>query len=252
MFKQVRNAARGSIPYGVAAYNYVKGLSKTSRDPHGRRFMSKTSSYRRSRATKRSFHAQLVNDLPAKHDNGEQAITVLHNQINTLNLTGRIVQGTSNTNRVGDAIDLAALKISGFFNTSPAAGAYAYRVIIGYSGEEYSASTFTTSGLVAAEIFLPNTSTTYVTNGLINSRAFTTLYDQKFVVNSLIATVADREDFNFTVPLSNSRFSYQAAASTYGKFKNLYMIVLCDVVNGTSGVTANGGFTLSWDTIFKG
>lgn len=199
---------------------------------------------------RRSFKNQLYDNLAAKHVTGEQGVTMTHNTLYTLVPTAIPTQGDGNTNRDGDSIVLCALKLNGFYNTDTAAGPYSFRIIVGFTGEEYSNTSFG-SGIGTTELFLPNTAGVNTANGLINPKAFTVLHDEKFTVNSEIAATRSRIDYNVYVPLNNQKFYYQSTASALGKTKNLVVVIVGDVVLGSSGTTAVGGTTISWDFIFK-
>lgn len=214
------------------------------------RTLSITKTRRKKAYGRSSFKDQLYNNMAAKHVNGEQGVTMVHNTLYTLVPTAIPTQGDSNSNRDGDAIVLCALKLNGFYNTDVAAGPYCFRVIVGFTGEEYSNTTFG-SGIGTSDLFLPNTGGTVTTNGLINPKAFTCLYDEKYTVNSEIAATRSRVDYNIYVPLNNQKFYYQSAASALGKTKNLIVVIVGDIVGGTTGTTAVGGTSVSWDFIYK-
>lgn len=228
-------------PMPLGSYN------GTRMAPQSNGFVSR----RRGRKPKRTFKNVLYKNLAAKHDNGEQGIAMVHNSIYTCNLTYRISQGTTNSTRIGDSIVLCGLKVKGFYTGETTANGYGFRFIVGYSGEEYSTGVFTTSGLTTTELFLPNTTTNSTTISQINPKAFTVLYDERLTCNSQISAVKDRVDYNFYVPLNNTSFQYQSSGGSLGKNKNLYMIMIADVLGGTTGVTAAGGSTMTWDFVYK-
>lgn len=205
---------------------------------------------KRKRAGKTSIRALMLSTLPSKQMTAQLSATFTHSTLLTVNLTSMIIQGNSNQTRVGDSIQLLALKINGALFTAAAAGAYTYRIIIGYSGEEYNNTTLA-SGLGISEVYLPNTATNYSSLGIINPRAFTVLHDFKVDINSLIAATVDLASFSKTVSLNNAKFDYQSAGSNLGKVKNLYMLVMGDVAGGILGTTAAGTTIISVDTIFK-
>jgi len=120
-----------------------------------------------------------------------------------------------------------------------------YRVLVLWSGEEYNV-TASTSGLTYAEIFHPNANT-FACNGIVNSKAVTVLHDQMVTINSLLTTTAEAVQLDFKVPL-NTRFAYQAAGSTMGKVKNLYVVVIGSIVGGAGSV---GNFFFNTDLIFQ-
>lgn len=196
-----------------------------------------------------SFKKQVESVQPAKHLTSTPGVTSLDDEIYTYGLTTQIVQGTGNTQRIADSIHIAAVKWRGFISTPAASGAYNYRLLIGWSGEEYTTSNFTASGLTALEIFLPITVTRNV-NGIINPKAFTCIYDATIDINSTISNVSDLASFETTVQI-NQDHDYQASSSSFGKTRNLYLIVIPQVVGGTPSTTAAGTFTTSVDLIFK-
>lgn len=212
--------------------------------------LTMTQTKKRKRSARPSFKNKLYDTMAAKHDNGEQQVALTQNTLSTLNLTARIVQGDSNGTRDGDAIVLCGLKLKGFFHSHTTANCYGYRIIVGYSGEEYNNTVFG-SGLGASELFLPNTSATNTELGQINPKAFTVLHDERFTINSNIIDIRDREDFAIHVDLGNKMFSYQSAGSTFGKDKNLYVVVVGNVFGGSPGSTVAGGVNVTWDFVFK-
>ena len=77
----------------------------------------------------------------------------VHNNIYSANLTAAIGQGTLNSTRQGDSIFLESLKIKGYMLSAATAGAYQFRLLIGWSGEEYNPSGLLTSGLTGVQLF---------------------------------------------------------------------------------------------------
>jgi len=198
-----------------------------------------------------SFKSKVKATEPAKHSTvAPTQNPMLADTLYTFSPTQAITQGTGNTNRIGDSIEIMALKVKGFFNTATPTGAYTFRVIVGWSGEEYAAASTFTSGLGATEIFLPNTVTGWVANGIINPKAFTVLYDQTWDINSMIAAASENQSYAFTVPI-NQTFNYQATAATMGKLKNLYVVIVGNVFGGTGGITQIGATFMATDLIFK-
>jgi len=87
-------------------------------------------------------------------------------------------------------------------------------------------------------------------NGMINPKAITLLDDRTITLNNSITSVADLESFSYNVPL-NCDFDYQAGGSVYGKTRNLYVVVMASILDGTTGTTIWGLVNLSADLIFK-
>lgn len=234
---------------------YVKdnGYSGKRKNPNTMLRSKGGSTYRRGRrsAYKSSVHKMILRDLPTKHyENSVAATAMTHNTVYTCSPSTGIVQGTSTTTRLGDSVQLVGLKIRGTIQTDTASKGYAYRMIVGWSGEEYNNAITFASGLGASEIFYTNSVANWVPNGIINPKAFTVLSDMAVTLNSQIAGAADLESFNFTVPL-NSKFNYQGPASVYGKFKNLYIVLIASVVGGVPATTNAGTAVIAYDLMFK-
>lgn len=169
---------------------------------------------------------------------------VLHNTIYSNNITAKVTQGTADDTRQGDSIFLQGLKIKGTVQTPTASNGYQYRVLVGWSGKEFNVAGFGTpgasTGLSAADIFLPFTGALFQTAAVVNPKAFTVLYDQTLDLNSQLSGVSDLAGLDMYIPM-NKKFSYQAGASLMGKTKNLYVIVCAIVSNGgVTGVTLAG------------
>lgn len=212
----------------------------------------KSKQARRKYGRTKTFQERVRGMEPAKHntinDSTAQA-TLTHQTIFTRDITQNITQGDGNANRDGDAIFIEAVKLNGFYQTAAATGAYQCRVLLGWSGEEYTIGAMG-AGLTAAEVFLPNTGANWAAASIINPKAFTVLYDTTIVINSLTANAVDLESFQTTVPIKK-KFSYQSAASVYGKVRNLYLVVVASVNGGTPASTAAGVCGVNIDTIFK-
>lgn len=214
---------------------------------------SNTMTYTKKKKTfgrRKSFAAKLLSVEPAKHYSNTSLTNLLHNNISTVIPTAGITQGDTNATRTGDFVHLAAIKIKCSFQTPVAANGYTYRVLVGYTGEEYNLPATLGTGLTATELFIPNTSGTWTPNGLINPKAFTCLYDETMDVNSQVAAVSDVASESFTVQL-DKRFPYQADASIYGKNQNLAIVVIGAVIGGVTGVASCGVVVLTYDLIFK-
>lgn len=188
---------------------------------------------------------------PALHYGSSSILSLVHDSYFTLFPTQALVQGTSGAQRLGDSVRLEAIKIKGLVQTAAAANGYSYRIIVGYSTQEIAAATtFITTGLSATTLFQPNTANNWGVNGIVNAKAFTVLSDTTIDINSQITATIDLESFAFTVPLQ-ADFDYQSSGSVYGKTRNLCIVVIGDVVGGTSAVTSSGTSVFAWDLIFK-
>lgn len=243
--RKLYNTAMGS---GLKVLPYLARNQRSSARSMGTQNMVTTR--RKKRTNKRSFASKLMSVQPAKHQSGQTIATLLHDQIWSFNATAAITQGDTNANRTGDYVHLAAIKIKGFFNSAVTAGAYSYRIIVGYTGEEYSNTSLASTALTDTEIFIPNTTANFRGAGLVNPKAFTCLYDETIDINSEITATLTLKSYAFTVQL-DKKFPYQASASVFGKTQNLMVVVIGGVAGGTLGITAAGGTTLSYDLIFK-
>lgn len=236
--------------------NFAKGgivYASTGSRPRYARSYTGTRVQRRKRVLpKTSFKSMVLSTQPAKHYTGFPGVAaVTHGTVNTAAITGGIVQGTADNNREGDSITMCALKMNGYITTPTASGAYTYRILVGYSGEEFPWTANFGSGLGLSEIFLPFTTSGAVTNGVVNPKAFNVLYDERVDINSVLTGVRDLHSIGFTVPFNNTKFPYQASTSQYGKLRNLYVIFIGDVVGGVTGVTDCGTLTTGYDLVFK-
>jgi len=203
---------------------------------------------RSRRAFRKSFKRKVLNVFGAKHLAGTSNVTITNAVMFTNNITAQVTQGTSGSTREGDSIYLEAIKIHGHFQSATESNAYKFRLLIGYSGEEYSVVTFTSGAMTSAEVFLPATDTTLV-NGIVNPKAFTVLYDQTIDLNSQIEGDRTIKSFADTISLKK-QFPYQTNASIYGKNQNLYAIVVAYAPDIAGGV-AIGSVLMAYDLIFK-
>jgi len=200
------------------------------------------------RAFRKSFKRKVLNVFGAKHLSNSSNVTINNAIIYSMNLTAQVIQGTSGSTREGDSIYLEALKINGLFQSATESNAYKYRLIIGYSGEEYPVVTYTAGNLTPDELFLPGTGAAMV-NGIINPKAFTVLYDQTIDLNSQIEGDRTIKSFSDTISLKK-QFPYQSQASIYGKTQNLYAVVI-SYVPDVAVNTPVGSILMAYDLIYK-
>lgn len=207
---------------------------------------------------KRSFQSKLLKNVHAQHlildDVNFFTQNQTHNTIYTANITNKITQGTGNQNRIGDSIYLCAAKIQGTIVTPTASGNYMYRIIVGFSGEEYNPTpmlgiSYFGSGLTTSELFL-GAPTVVMPNAIINPKAFTVLCDYKFTIDSVLSANSNTKAVDVSVPIEQ-KFLYQAGTVGMGKYKNLYVVVIGWVKGGVTGTTNCGDFTGAFDLVFK-
>lgn len=238
--------------YATFAKGGIVYASTGSRPRYARSYTGTKVIKRGKRVAKTSFKSMVLATQPAKHYNGFPGVAaVTHGTVNTAAITGGIVQGTADNNREGDSITLCGFRMHGYITTPTASGAYTYRIMVGYSGEEFPWTANFGSGLGLSEIFLPFTTSGSVTNGIVNPKAFNVLYDERVDINSVLTGTRDLHSFALNVNFNNTKFPYQAATSQYGKLRNLYVVFIGDVVGGVTGVTDCGILTTGYDLIFK-
>lgn len=204
---------------------------------------------------KRNTLAKKIRNLgPALHNNvGDSTLNkaMLHNTLYTFGPTQNITQGTGEGNRLGNACHLEALKVAGVFYT-PAAGGNGieYRIIIGFHTSKQTAPTSFVSGLGLTDIAVGTTGGTWTPALIVNPKSFTVLDDRVLDINSNIASTQDIITFNYTVQIQQ-RFEYQQNDPTFGKTKNLYVVVVAAIPGGVTGTTACGQVYMNADLIFK-
>lgn len=152
---------------------------------------------------------------------------VIANTIYSYNLTAQILQGTTDGTRVGDTIYLTSYKCNLRWSTAAPAAFYQLRVLVVWCGEEYNPSTtvFSTAGLTAAELFVAGGPGFSISN--INTKGVTVLQDTLLEINSNQNYYEDGTTLRMSIPL-NQTFKYQQSGSTFGKTKNLYVVVIPD------------------------
>lgn len=215
--------------------------------------MTMTKRKKRTQGKQTSLRNLIRNTAQACHrtiDDPTFSSVLKHNSTYSISPTQLITQGTGITNRLGDSVYLCALKLNGLFTTTAVTGCFTFRILVGYSGEEASASSLVNTALGSNNVFLASTGSTILTNAIVNPKTWTSLYDEVIEINSSIASAYDWQRVTTTIPL-NKVFPYQSAASIYGKDKNLYVIVIGSVLGGVSGTTDVGTATFSADLIFK-
>lgn len=176
-------------------------------------------------------------------------VATTHNSIYTANLTATIVQGNSNTTRIGDKIRLEHVEMSFCLTTPSTSGAYTYRILVFYSGDEFNPTGFG-AGFGLTGIFLPNTGQNFTAGACVNPKAISLLSDKQIDINSTITGVSDLRTLHYSVSLKRD-FLYRASGSVYGKINNLYCVVIGFVAGGIPATTATGTILMNSDIVFK-
>jgi hypothetical protein len=210
---------------------------------------TRTMTKRRKRrgAYSKTFKARVRDIPPAKHHSGISETVITDNQIFTMGITQGVGPGTGNNQRIGDSIFLEALKINGHFQSSEVSNGYKYRILVGYSGEEYGTLVLASGNLNTGELFLPSGGENV--NKIVNPKSFTAIYDEVVDINSQIEGDGTIQSFRATIPLKRN-FDYQQATSVYGKTVNLYVVVIGYAI-GTVDASPIGAIYLTYDLIYK-
>lgn len=246
-FSQARSYAKYAV--GGTMFLPQQQAMAVKRSKSQTRTMSKKKKATSVKGTLKAMMLKNINDHHYTIADNDAIISTTCNTFFTRNVTAGVVQGTNNVTRLGDSIYLDHLILSGNFTTPSTAGAYKFRIITLWSGEETNPANFGT-GLSAGQIMLPTTGANDTTNSIINPKAVTVLDDYVVDINSTISGVRDVSSFYRKIRLSQN-FLYQDAGSVYGKFKNLYVVVIGSVIGGTNGVTASGDIFTAMDLVFK-
>ena len=241
-------AGYGAMAYGGAGYAGLRSLSAKSQQRRGSSY-GRTLVRSKGRKTKSvsGFVKNVIYRMAEKKQYSQSVAigSLLHGNIYTKSITTNVVQGTSEATRVGDAVQLSDLRLKGVFATAATAGAYQFRVMVVASGEEYNVDG-TTSGLVLSELFNQGITAGTQVNAIVNPKACTVLHDEVVNINSTISGVSDGALIDLNIPLNNQVFKYQSSGSVYGKFKNIYVVLIGWVLSGTSGTTPTGSITFNY------
>lgn len=211
-----------------------------------------TSKKRKPAPKKNTLKKKMLALKPAFHKTVSDQTTgrsMIQGSIYSFSPTQAVTQGTDNVNRVGDSIYIEALKIKGYFLSNDTSGAYNYRIIVGFSGEEVACAASYSNSWTSTDTFLPLTGVTALTSGIVNPKAFTVLYDATIDINSPGAAQNELHSIDETIQIQ-TQFDYQGSASQYGKDRNLYVIVMGHRFNAALGADI-GAVYLSHDLIFK-
>lgn len=242
-------------------YGYILGAARLANTmvgnrpstAYGRSYNRFPSKRQKTVAKRDSVKAQMLRVIDNHHstmdDNNYLVTSATQNTIYTANITSVPVQGTTNKQRIGDKIHIQHLDYSIGIATAPAAGAYTWRVMVLWSGEEYNPAG-TASGLGFTGIFLPNTGTRNTALGIVNPKAVTVLYDETVDINSIVAATPDVATLKGRIPIHQD-FLYDKTGAVYGKTKNLYFVCIPYVVGGTTGATSCGDILPNFDMVFK-
>jgi len=258
MYSNYRNFAKGGIALMGTQYSGGVSNRQNQRFKRSMSYTRTTGKRGRSAGGFTSSVKRVVKSMEeAKHltlSDTQLVATGLgftHNTILSNMPTGLIAQGTNIQQRIGDSVDLCALKINGYLYSHPATTApVQYRIIVGFSTLEINPGPILGSAIGTPDVFFPSTGLGNITSSIINPKAFTVLDDRKFLLNDNLNGTSITEDFIYTVQL-NRKHDYKSGGSVFGKVKNLYIICMASIQNGVSGTTLCGTVAMSADLIYK-
>lgn len=235
----------GLQPSGVRPGGYAANGGMTRRGMKGRR------SSKKSGGTTAVVRRIVRGMEETKIFSSGNTAALIDGLIYTKGITQPIIQGTAEGTRISDSINLQWLKAKIVFNTAAVSGAFTYRILVVYH-EVQKNPPFDTTGLVYADLFLPNGLTASANvQSITNKKGVTVLWDSFIDINSVVATTADCATVDVNVSLKSAKFPYVTAAAVYGKVKQLYLVVIPHVIGGTVGTTSCGSASLTFAVGFK-
>ena len=225
-----------SIPKNMDRTGSFTGYYGTQRRPKGRRTNTFTYKIRQAETVKHYIKSDATLNQ-----------TLVMNTAYVHSPTAQVTQGDANNSRDGDNMYLCALKIRYLFQDLVAiVDGVTYRVLVGYNNVQYSASGFTTG--TTSDYFFPSAGT-YFSNYIVDPKKFTVLLDKTIDQNTLLTGVKPVASDAVTIPLEKP-FTY-ATNTQFGKNTNLTIILLAQVIGGTTGSTQVGNAYMGYDLIFK-
>lgn len=201
-----------------------------------------------TKSVKRIIHG----DSQLKHFTSESSVTpVVSATIYTYSPTQNISAGTAISNRIADQIYLHRLKLHGYVFAAALSNANAkFRVSVVYCAQQTVATTITSGGLTYAQLFLPNTFSVNGICGVFDEKSVQVLSDQTIDLNSYITSANDIKTFTADIMLRDIKYKYIDTNSTFGQYKNLYVVVQSYSSAGANPTNC-GSLFFSTDLQFK-
>jgi len=170
----------------------------------------------------------------------DTASPLKHNTIYTSSFVQQIVQGTGDNNRIGTKIHLDKHLIRFNLQNAAAAGNIELRVMVIWLDTEYGAGPTYTSAVGATDLFQDGGVGGFSgwTRLLDNRKACNVIHDQVYKLNSIdIANQVTIKSFDININY-NKIVHYSATTAYFTRpDKQLYVLWIPNVVNGTTGTT---------------
>lgn len=188
-----------------------------------------------------------------------EVLNLHQNIVYTHNITEGIVKGTDDMNRIGERIhfknlfvDFQALSLN---DTSGVIDNYLkmFRILVIKSRDEFSTSDWSTSGFAASDLFEHNEANHFMRGPLLKENV-TVLHDSmhQYSKGSSQDAYVSCKNGVFNVPL-NCTYQYNdifATSSTFGKWWNLYLVLIPHVPGGSTDASIESEFTVGYHINF--
>jgi hypothetical protein len=203
----------------------------------------------KSSKTRRSEFSQKDTAAFYTLTNNIAAGNFLQNTIYTHNIAGSIVQGTADSNRVGDYIHIDTVSLKFLLDTSTATNpsfSFVMRTMLIAITTQYNATGFV-AGVGSTDLFY--SSTPPLTVARVNPKLCKVLCDDLIYIRPRINATSDVAIQHVECRL-NQPFEYRTGA-IYGTAANLYLLMIPYQAGGTSGVTQCGQFSYDINVSFE-
>lgn len=202
-----------------------------------------------------TFKKQLAAATPANHMVFNSGAGTTHQVQYLYNICARVAQGLGLDDRQGDAIYMEAVKLNIQLATDTVSNAYHYRIMLFYSRDEYTTLGQTYSaGILATgtplgDMILPSQNSFTAASLITNPKCVTKVFDLVVDINSQVTGAASAKTLSLNIPLKKE-FKYSTNGQ-YGKFKNLYLLIVPEAYGGTLATTDAGDYFFNLDLIYK-
>lgn len=168
----------------------------------------------------------------------------------SVNLTGNISQGTSNSARVGDKIYLDKIEFRAVLDSLNAINTSRMRIVLLYSTEEFQGSSdaFGSSQFSPSELFLNTATSNWCNFGIFDPKKCTVIYDRtvEAVPTFGVVAAASRDTTLLTGTVNLKKNHIYQSGLAFGKFSSLYLLVGFDTAGVASGAAT--GTYMYWNS----
>lgn len=203
--------------------------------PYARKTGSKRkSTTKAARAVVKASKYLMLKSVETKHHVANVGTNLVSESIYTYSPTQQVLVGNTSGTRIGDAILLQSLILSGQWVCASAALNVKFRIIVGWSRNQAANASMAPATLGAAEFFYQG-STGPMVNRVVNPYQFTTLYDEIVDINSNTSTGSDIKSFYSVIGLGMKNFKYANTGGSFGQACNLVVGVFPYIAVGATG-----------------